>query len=236
MTMPEKMTEKTAYMPSQNAPVATAHGKSLRQETRPASRNDIVNHQKPMNAGMLTIHHRTGALERNQGPTEVPTAPKPTASTSQIAARSLSRGPRESRPNIRRYSAWTAVATAMPARMKKTQDRPVTALEVADEEVNRCPTSAAACLLRPSRTVRADTADRPVRAVAMRKNGTAHRSSMAASNMAWFMKSAASSWCHRYSAQDPEYFFWPHSAARLTRRRVSGWSWALMPVCRCGGG
>ena len=111
----------------------------------------------------------------------------------------------------------------------------MTALEVADEEVNRCPTSAAACLLKPSRTVRADTADRPLRAVATRKNGTAHSSSVAASSMAWFMKSAASSWCHRYSAQDPEYFFLPQSAARRTRGPPR-WPSAIMPgrlLLRC---
>src|SRR5215831_7957535 len=88
---------------------------------------------------------------------------------------------------------------AIPPSTKKTHENPMTALEVAEAEVNRCPTSAAACLLRPGRSVSADTADRPVRAVAMRKNGTAHSSSVAASSMAWFMKSAAANWCHRYS-------------------------------------
>ena len=47
--MLEKMTEKTASMPSQNAPVVTAHGYNRRQEIRPAGKNHIVNHQKPMN-------------------------------------------------------------------------------------------------------------------------------------------------------------------------------------------
>src|SRR5512140_123077 len=137
MTMPEKMTEKTASMPSQNAPVATAHGTSLRQETRPASKNHIVNHQKPMNAGMLTIHHSTGELARNPGATVLPRAVQPTARASQITARSVSRGPRGSSWNTRWYRRWIAVAAAIPPRMKKTQDRPVTALEVADAEVNR---------------------------------------------------------------------------------------------------
>jgi len=43
-----------------------------------------------------------------------------------------------------------------------------------------------------------------------------HSSGVAARSMAWFMKSTASSRCHKYSAQDPVYFSWPHSAARRT--------------------
>jgi len=85
----------------------------------------MVNHQKPMNAGMLTIHRRTGALARNPGATAVPRAIQPKARASQITARSLSGSPRESWPNTRWYSCCTAVAAAIPARMKKTQDRPV---------------------------------------------------------------------------------------------------------------
>jgi hypothetical protein len=38
MIMPEMNSEKTACMPTQNRPVATAHGNSRRQETRLAPR------------------------------------------------------------------------------------------------------------------------------------------------------------------------------------------------------
>ena len=64
----------------------------------------MVNHQKPMNAGMLTIHRRTGALARNPGATAVPRAIQPKARASQSTARSRSRAPRGSRPNTCWYS------------------------------------------------------------------------------------------------------------------------------------
>jgi len=43
---------------------------------------------------------------------------------------------------------------------------------------------------------------------------------VAAKSMLWLMKSAALSWFHRYSADDPAYFCLPHSAARRTGRAV----------------
>ena len=101
--MPEKVTEKTASMPSQNAPVATAHGNSLRQETRPPSRNHIVNHQKPMNATRLAIPNRTGPPRPTEGPTKLPRKIQPTARASQISSRSHVPGPRGSSPNTRWY-------------------------------------------------------------------------------------------------------------------------------------
>jgi hypothetical protein len=82
-------------------------------------------------------------------------------------------------------------------------------------------------LAQASRAVSPDTADRPARAAAMSINGTAH-SSVAASSIAWFMKSTASTWCRRYSAQDPAYVFLPAGGpgsrtglqpGRLGRRR-----------------
>ena len=39
----------------------------------------------------------------------------------------------------------------------------------------------------------------------IRRNGTAH-SSVVARIMAWFMNPPRPAWCHRVSAQDPEYF------------------------------
>ena len=45
VTTPEKTTEKTASMPSQNTAVGRRPGDRSRQEIRPASRNQIVTHQ-----------------------------------------------------------------------------------------------------------------------------------------------------------------------------------------------
>ncbi|GGV06673.1 hypothetical protein GCM10010275_53450 [Streptomyces litmocidini] len=45
---------------------------------------------------------------------------------------------------------------------------------------------------------------------------------MAASTMAWLMKSTASSRCHRESAHDPLYFALPQSAVRRTRPAPRG--------------
>ena len=83
VTMPEKVKWKTTSKPIQNTVVATAHGDSLRQPTRRAGRNHIVNQKKPPNAGMLMIHHRTGELSRSACPTVPPRAPQPTIRASQ---------------------------------------------------------------------------------------------------------------------------------------------------------
>ena len=58
--MPEKMTENTASMPSQHTAVATAAGNRGFQETLPASRNRIVNHQKPVSATRPITPRSTG--------------------------------------------------------------------------------------------------------------------------------------------------------------------------------
>src|SRR5262245_47257513 len=94
-----------------------------------------------MNAGWSRPTTGPARWLENPGPNKVPSANQPAATGSQLIARSVSRGPRESWSNTRWYSRWTAVATAIRATMKNTHDRPLTALEVADEEVNKCPTS-----------------------------------------------------------------------------------------------
>jgi hypothetical protein len=48
ITMRDMKIEKAASIPSQNSPVPTAGGNILRQETLPASRSHIVNHQNPV--------------------------------------------------------------------------------------------------------------------------------------------------------------------------------------------
>ena len=114
--------------------------------------------------------------------------------------------PRPSSSKAASYSCWIAVAAAMPPRMKNTQAVPVTALEVAVEEVNRPPTSAAACWFRPRCRASPVAADRPARALAMIRNGNKHNSRVAAKSMPRLMKSIESSRRHRCSAGDPAYF------------------------------
>ena len=101
--MPEKVNEKTTSMPTKNAPVATAHGNSLRQETRPPSRNRIVNHHSPVNATRPAIANRTGPPRPTEGSTKLVKNRKPTARASQINWRTMSRAPRESSSNTRSY-------------------------------------------------------------------------------------------------------------------------------------
>ena len=69
----------------------------------------------------------------------MPRAVQATTRASQISERSVSRGPRGFSWNTRWYSRWIAVPAAIPARMKKAHDRPVTALEVAEEEAYPLP-------------------------------------------------------------------------------------------------
>lgn len=91
MTIPEKMAAKTASMPSQNTPVATADGNSLRQEILPARSNHMVNHQKPVNRTRPTTANTTGPRARTQGPTQPPPAnSQPSHPASQITARGMS--------------------------------------------------------------------------------------------------------------------------------------------------
>jgi hypothetical protein len=130
------MTEKTAYMPSQNALVATAYGTSLRQETRPSSKNHIVNHQKPMNPGMLTIHHRTGKLARNPGPLSCPGRSSPRPGPADHRAQRVSRP-----PGIHLEHPLVQVLNrggrGGPGQDEEDPGQAVTALEVAEVEVNR---------------------------------------------------------------------------------------------------
>ena len=58
--VPEKTTEKTASMPSQNTAVATADGNKTRHAILPASKNHIVNHQKPVNTTRPMTASSTG--------------------------------------------------------------------------------------------------------------------------------------------------------------------------------
>jgi len=80
--MPEEMTAKTASMPSQNTPVATAHGSSLRHGILPASSSHIVNHQNKVNTTRPTIANATGPPARTHGPTKPDTNSHATNSTS----------------------------------------------------------------------------------------------------------------------------------------------------------
>ena len=93
----------------------------------------------------------------------------------------------------------------------------MTALEVAAEEVNRPPTSAAACWFRPRRRASPLATDRPARALATIRNGKKHNSSVAAKSMPRLMKSIASSRRHRCSADEPAYF--PLAASMPCRTR-----------------
>lgn len=172
ITMPERVTEKTASMAAQHAPVATAHGKSLRLETLPPSSNHIVSHQKPVNVARATSQNRTGPLARSPGPMAPVRANPPTVRANQISRLSLSRTPCGSRSKSRWYSRWIALAAAIPPRMKKIHAVPVTAADVAAEEVSRWPTSSAAYLLRPRRDGSCVPTDRPARAARTRRNGT----------------------------------------------------------------
>src|SRR5689334_5929677 len=99
MTMPEKTTEKTASMPSQNTPVATAGGSSLRHETRPPSRSHMVNHQKKMNPIRPTIANTAGPAALTAGPTTTLVRnSQPTQKASQVSLRCVSFTPRPSSP------------------------------------------------------------------------------------------------------------------------------------------
>ena len=93
-------------------------------------------------------------------------------------------------------------------------------LEVAAEEVNRRPTSAAACLSRPRCRASPLVTDRPARALATIRNGKKHNSRVAANSMPRLMKSIASSRRHRCSADEPAYFPLAASVPRRTRPRT----------------
>ena len=180
-----------------------------------------MNHQKPVSTSRPITASRTGPpAPRSPGPAQPARAEQPTSTASQISRRSMSRPPRPSSSNARSYRPWIAVAAATPPRMKNTQAVPVTALEVAAEEVNRAPTSAAACLFRPRCRASPVAADRPARALAMIRNGNKHNSSVAANSMPRLMKSIESSRPHRCSADDPAYFPWAACMPCRTRRRT----------------
>ena len=165
-----------------------------------------MNHQKPVSTTRPITASRTGPpAPRSQGPAQPARAEQPTSTASQISLRGMSRAPRPSSSKAASYRPWIAVAAAIPPRMKNTQAVPVTALEVAAEEVNRPPTSAAACLFRPRCRASPVAADRPARALAMIRNGNKHNSSVAANSMPRLMKSIESSRRHRCSA-DGRYF------------------------------
>ena len=166
-----------------------------------------MNHQKPVSTTRPMTASRTGPpAPRSAGPAQPARAEQPTSTASQISRRSMSLAPRPSSSKAASYRPWIAVAAAMPPRMKNTQAVPVMALEVAAEEVNRPPTSAAACLFRPRCRASPVAADRPARALAMIRNGNKHNSSVAANSMPRLMKSIESSRRHRCSAGDPAYF------------------------------
>ena len=104
--MPEKTTEKTASMPTQNTAVATAAGNTSRQEIRPASKNQIVNHQKPVNTARPMTASRTGPpAPRSAGPAQPASTEQPTSTASQISPRSMSLAPRRSSSKARSYSS-----------------------------------------------------------------------------------------------------------------------------------
>ena len=166
-----------------------------------------MNHQKPVSTTRPMTASSTGPpAPRSTGPAQPARAEQPTSTASQISRRSMSLAPRLSSSKAASYRPWIAVAAAMPPRMKNTQAVPVMALEVAAEEVNRPPTSAAACWFRPRCRASPVAADRPARALAMIRNGNKHNSSVAANSMPRLMKSIASSRRHRCSADDPAYF------------------------------
>ena len=163
-----------------------------------------MNHQKPVSTTRPMTASRTGPpAPRSAGPAQPARAEPPTSTASQISRRGMSLAPRPSSSKAASYRPWIAVAAAMPPRMKNTQAVPVTALEVAAEEVNRAPTSAAACWFRPRCRASPVAADRPARALAMIRNGNKHNSSVAANSMPRLMKSIESSRRHRCSADRP---------------------------------
>ena len=84
--MPEKMTENTASMPTQHTAVATAARNRVLQETLPASRNHIVNHQKPVSTTRPVTASSTGPpTPSSPGPAQPARAAQPTSTASQIS-------------------------------------------------------------------------------------------------------------------------------------------------------
>src|SRR5690242_6928741 len=166
--------------------------------------------------------YRTGPPARTDGPTRPLRNSQPTVRPRLTSLRSRSRIPRGSRPKARRYSSCTTLTPASPNSTSKAKEIPLTGAEVAPEEANRWLKSAAACWFRPRRRDRELSADTPARPAVARRNGKAHSSSVPVRIMAWFMKSSASSRCHRSSAAEPEYLSSAASIPRRTRRPKRG--------------
>src|ERR1017187_949348 len=86
MMVPEKMTEKTASMPTQHTAVATAAGNRARQELLPASRNHTVTPQKPVTTPRPMTASSTGPpAPRSTGPAQPASTEQPTSTASQTS-------------------------------------------------------------------------------------------------------------------------------------------------------